>query len=248
MFDVAVRVYVARAIASFSLALPAALLLALAGPTDARQSHDPTSRSRATLVGQARAIDGDTLLVSGIRVRLEGIDAPEIGQICSDAAGREWRCGIEARRALARLVAGVSVRCEDRGVDKYQRVLGVCRAGGIDVNAELVRRGLAWAFVSYSRAYVDLEAKARNAGLGIWSGAATPAWQYRAGRWTEAVGRLEAPRGCPIKGNVTAKGRIYHLPWSPWYDRVHMDGTKGKRWFCSEEEAIAAGWRAAHFR
>ena len=59
---------------------------------------------------------------------------------------------------------------------------------------------------------------------------------------------MTTPEGCTIKGNVTWTGaRIYHLPWSPWYEAVKMDAAslqrKGKRWFCSEAEATAAGWR-----
>jgi len=247
MFDVSVRVHVVRAVGSLSLALVIGLLLVSAGPTDARQSH-VAPRSHATLTGQAQAIDGDTLLVGGVRVRLEGIDAPEIDQLCTDAQGRQWRCGIEAHRVLARLVAAPTVQCEERGLDKYHRLLGICRAHGLDVNAELVRRGLAWAFVRYSRSYVAVEEDARRARVGVWSGTATPPWQYRTDRWHRATDGAEAPKGCPIKGNVTASGRIYHLPWSPWYDRIKMDGAKGKRWFCSEEEAMAAGWRAARAR
>jgi endonuclease YncB( thermonuclease family) len=247
MFDVTVRVHVIRALARLSLALPIVLVLSLAGRTDARPTHAiPTSHAK--LIGRAEAIDGDTLLVGGIRVRLEGIDAPEIDQLCTDDGGRQWRCGAEAHRVLARLIAGRSVECKERGLDKYHRLLGICRVGLLDVNAELVRRGLAWAFVRYSRSYVDVEAEAKKARAGIWSGTATPAWQYRADRWHRAADGAEAPKGCPIKGNVTANGRIYHLPWSPWYNRIRMDGTKGKRWFCSEEEAIAAGWRAARVR
>ncbi|MGE0768268.1 MAG: thermonuclease family protein [Hyphomicrobiaceae bacterium] len=247
MFDVALRVYVARAIAGLTLALAVIVILVLAAPTDARPTH-AMPRSHATLIGEAQAIDGDTLLVGGVRVRLEGIDAPEIDQVCTDAAGREWRCGAAALRSLARFVAGRSVHCEERGLDKYHRLLGICRVGAVDINAELVRQGLAWAFVRYSRTYVDAEAEAKRARVGIWSGTATPAWQYRTERWHQADDGAEAPKGCPIKGNVTANGRIYHLPWSPWYGRIRMDGTKGKRWFCSEREAIAAGWRAAHIR
>ena len=54
--------------------------------------------------------------------------------------------------------------------------------------------------------------------------------------------------GCAIKGNVTRNGRIYHMPWSPWYGQVTIDETQGKRWFCSETEAMAAGWRPAMVR
>ncbi|MGD9803627.1 MAG: thermonuclease family protein [Hyphomicrobiaceae bacterium] len=247
MFDVAVRVCATRAVTSMSLALSVVVFLALADPTDARQSH-VIPRSHATLIGEAHAIDGDTLLVGGVRVRLEGIDAPEIDQLCTDARGQQWRCGAEAHRVLAGLVLHQSVHCEERGLDKYHRLLGQCRVGTRDINAELVRRGLAWAFVRYSSTYVATEAEAKRGRIGIWSGSATPAWDYRANRWHQTSEAAEAPKGCPIKGNVTANGRIYHLPWSPWYGRIKMDGTKGKRWFCSEAEAIAAGWRAAHAR
>jgi hypothetical protein len=46
-----------------------------------------------------------------------------------------------------------------------------------------------------------------------------------------------------IKGNITNGGRIYHMPWSPWYEKVRIETTKGERWFCNENEAVAAGWR-----
>ena len=245
MFDSTVRAYATRAAASVALALAVVVPLILGGRTDARTnlSH---ARGHATLTGRAEAVDGDTLAVGGPRVRLEGIDAPEAEQTCTSAKGVVWRCGAEAQRVLARLIANVLVTCEERGLDKYKRLLAVCRAGPVEVNAELVRRGLAWAFVRYSQTYVDLEAEARRSGVGIWSGTAEPPWDYRAARWHEADAAEEAPKGCPIKGNVTANGRIYHLPWSPWYGRIKMDGSKGKRWFCTEAEAIAAGWRPAH--
>ena len=53
----------------------------------------------------------------------------------------------------------------------------------------------------------------------------------------------QAPSGCAIKGNVTKNGRIYHMPWSPWYAQIKIEPDKGKRWFCTEAEALAAGWR-----
>ena len=59
-------------------------------------------------------------------------------------------------------------------------------------------------------------------------------------------GGAAAPQGCAIKGNVTAHGKIYHMPWSPWYARIKMDPDKGRRWFCTEAEAVAAGWRPAN--
>lgn len=244
MIDATVRVYVTRTAASLAMALLVVAPLLLVESTDARQSPAST-RGFATLTGLAHAIDGDTLLVGGIRVRLEGIDAPEAEQTCTTSQGQVWPCGVQAQRILARLVAHDVVQCEERGLDKYKRLLGICRVGGHDINGELVRQGLAWAFVRYSQSYVTTEAEARVAKRGIWSGTAQPPWDYRAHRWQAAEAEPASPQGCPIKGNVTAHGRIYHLPWSPWYGRIKMDGSKGKRWFCSEAEAMAAGWRAA---
>src|SRR3954453_2671212 len=106
------------------------------------------------LSGSARVIDGDTLDIRGVRVRLEGIDAPEIGQTCGRKDEAAWPCGRQAAAALAMLVAGREVRCEDRGRDVYGRVLGLCFVDGLEINAHMVRSGLAWAFVKYSHAYV----------------------------------------------------------------------------------------------
>lgn len=241
MVDSTVKSWFARAVSHLAVALGVFTLVAVASLANARQPPDKESLGHATVSGRAAAIDGDTLAVGGVRVRLEGIDAPESEQTCTDARGRDWDCGAEAGRQLARMIAGRLVQCEERGLDKYKRLLGVCRADGVELNAEMVRRGLAWAFVRYSRSYVRQEQAARAARAGIWSGAAQPAWDYRAQKWqtTEAV----APTGCPIKGNVGTNGRIYHMPWSPWYQRIKMDTGKGKRWFCSETEAIKAGWR-----
>jgi len=112
------------------------------------------------------------------------------------------------------------------------------------VNAEMVRRGFAWAFVKYSNTYVSEEAAARQAQSGIWQAATRTASDHRATRWVSAS--EAAPDGCAIKGNISHSGRIYHMPWSPWYAKVVMRADKGTRWFCSEAEALAAGWRAAY--
>jgi hypothetical protein len=77
----------------------------------------------------------------------------------------------------------------------------------------------------------------------VWQGYAEAPWDFRRDEWQ--VAEVTAPKGCAIKGNVSAHGRIYHMPWDPWYDKVRMDESRGKRWFCSEAEAIAAGWRPA---
>lgn len=242
MIDSTIKTYATRATTRLAFAVAILSMVVAIAPIEARQTT-ASARGHAVLTGRADAVDGDTLIVGGVHVRLEGIDAPEHDQTCTTASGIPWPCGAEATRVMARLVSGQLVTCEERGLDKYRRILGVCRAGTVELNAEMVRQGLAWAFVRYSRSYVAHEQIARRHKIGIWSGTATPAWDYRAGQWKTAA--LEAPAGCPIKGNLTAHGRIYHMPWGPWYGKVKMDGNSGKRWFCSEGEAVAAGWRPA---
>ncbi|MCH9765303.1 MAG: thermonuclease family protein [Alphaproteobacteria bacterium] len=203
--------------------------------------------SRYDVVGSARVIDGDTLDVAGVRVRLEGIDAPERGQKCRRASwtglwkSGQWRCGRAATRALERLIAKQAVRCRAQGHDKYGRVIGVCFANGKNINAQMVRAGHAWAFVKYSKSFVAEEAAARHARRGIWQAETQTAWEFRAKKWTAS--EQQAPNGCAIKGNISARGKIYHMPWSPWYTKVRIAPNKGERWFCSEADARQAGWR-----
>jgi endonuclease YncB( thermonuclease family) len=196
------------------------------------------------VTGTARVIDGDTLAIDGVRVRLEGIDAPEAGQTCAVRGQAEpWPCGTDATRTLRALTAGQSTTCERVGTDSYGRMLGRCFAAGIELNRQMVERGHAFAFIRYSKTYVAAEASARSKGLGVWQGPAMPPWEWRHAKW-EGQAAL-APAGCAIKGNVSRHGRIYHMPWSRFYGRVRLDTERGERWFCSEGEALTAGWRPA---
>lgn len=219
-----------------AFALAAGVLTEVTLPGSARSDIRPDA-----IAGAATVIDGDTLAINGIRIRLEGIDAPEAGQTCNRPLLGAWACGAQATAALTNLVAGKQLKCEPRGLDKYGRTLGVCFIGSQDINGWMVRQGHAWAFTKYSTSYVKEEAEAKTERRGIWQGESTPAWDYRAERWARA--EPKAPQGCAIKGNVTAHGKIYHMPWSPWYAQINMDPNKGRRWFCTEAEAVAAGWR-----
>jgi endonuclease YncB( thermonuclease family) len=112
--------------------------------------------------------------------RLYGIDAPQSRQIC-EAAGQTWRCGQQAALALADHVGQRTVACEQRDIDRYGRIVAVCRAGTEDLNAWLVSQGWALAYQRYSMAYVEEEAAARAAHLGIWRGKFTAPWDWRRG-------------------------------------------------------------------
>jgi endonuclease YncB( thermonuclease family) len=202
----------------------------------------------ARVVGIASVVDGDTLDLGAIRIRLHGIDAPEAGQSCRRASGRSWQCGTAATNRLAELAEGESVECLALDRDAYGRVIGECWHGEINLNATLVEEGLAWAFIRFSDDYAGIEAEARAARRGIWDGESETPWDYRANRWERAA--AASPRhGCPIKGNINRQGeKIYHTPWSPWYERTIIDEEAGERWFCDEAEAVAAGWRPARSR
>lgn len=217
-------------------------------PVEARVWPAPVPLNEA-FFGIAHVIDGDTIQVGETRVRLDGIDAPESAQTCKRASGEEWPCGTEATRAMRAMAEQKTIVCRNHGLDIYGRTLGTCFSGNVNVNAEMVRLGLAWAFVKYSTAYTTEEAIARRAKTGIWQGEALPAWDFRARQWAGAQiasAVQHAPQGCPIKGNVTPNGRIYHMPWGRWYAKVKMDGHPEKRWFCSETEAQQAGWRPSY--
>jgi hypothetical protein len=124
-------------------------------------------------------------------------------------------------------------------------MLGVCTVGNAEINAHMVRRGLAWAFRRYSADYVKLENEARGKGIGIWQspGTQTP-WDYRANAWEDAL--RESPPGRPIKGNFKRSDGvcIYHTPWSRSWRSTKINEARGDRWFADEAEAIAAGCRA----
>ncbi len=189
-------------------------------------------------------VDGDTVDVGDVRYRLHGIDAPEAGQSCAGSDGREWSCGKEAIRLLESLVSGKSVQCDNRGADNYGRIVGVCFADGAEINAAMVEAGMAWAFRKYSTDYVGAEEKAKAKRAGIWQAPTEAAWDYRAHRWDASL-QQTPDRKCPIKGNINRKNEhIYHVPWSRDYAKTKIDLSRGEKWFCSEDEALAAGWRA----
>lgn len=193
-----------------------------------------------------RVVDGDTLAIDGSTVRLDGIDAPEAGQSCVDARGEVYDCGASAQAALARLTRSGRVDCAGTGEDRYGRIIAVCRADGRDIGAEMVAQGWALAYRRFSVAYVAEEEAARAAGAGMWAGEFEAPWDHRAAqREARATTLAAAPAGCAIKGNISRNGRLYHLPGARWYDRTGIDERRGERWFCSEEEARAAGWRKA---
>lgn len=206
----------------------------------------PTSAGE--IAGRAIVVDGDTIAVEGTepRIRLWGIDAPEGRQTCNNAHGEPYLCGPESADALYRLIGrNGRVICHEMDRDRYNRIVSVCEIGGKVLNAEMVRLGWAVDFIRYSSgAYAAQEAEARTAQRGLWAGQFVMPWQWRAGQRLSSEHSDDAQRDCAIKGNISKAGSIYHMPGSLDYERTRIDESRGERWFCSEEEAKAAGWRA----
>jgi endonuclease YncB( thermonuclease family) len=122
-------------------------------------------RHALEIVGRARVIDGDSIVVAGTEIRIHGIDAPESRQTCR-TAGRLWSCGTVATAAMRAMVAGREIACRAREQDRYGRTVAVCHAGGLDLGAAMVKGGHAVAYGAYE---AD-EREARDARRGIWSG------------------------------------------------------------------------------
>ena len=142
--------------------------------------------------GLARASDGDSFRLGNDRIRLLGLDAPELAQDCTAESGQTWPCGRAARARMAELLAAGPADCRPEEIDQYGRLLATCSIHGHDLGATMVAEGLA---VSSGRYWTEEEA-ARNARLGIWSGdfAAPRTW------------RDDHPRPQGISGWLSALG------------------------------------------
>lgn len=137
------------------------------------------ARVAGRFTARVAAIDGDTLAAGGERLRLNGIDAPEMGQPC-ERAGRVYDCGAEARAAMVRILGSGSVTCESIGMDQYRRRVVRCDGpDGRDIAASLVAQGWAMAYRRFSVDYVPQEEMARSQGLGLWAGRFEPPWDWR---------------------------------------------------------------------
>jgi endonuclease YncB( thermonuclease family) len=149
-------------------------------PVDAL--HRRAAERQTLIIGRAWIIDGDTIAISGRHIRLEGIDAPESDQTCTDSKGKTWPCGRTATSELRAHIRGQQVTCRWTALDRYRRVLGVCTLpDGSDISAWMVRQGWALAY-GFAKTYAHEEAEAQAAGRGIWAGRFVPPWRWRHGQ------------------------------------------------------------------
>ena len=118
--------------------------------------------------------DGDTITLlqdkQQIKVRLFGIDAPELKQ----------PYGKKSKQFLANLMAGEVVEVNENGKDRYKRTIGTIYLNGADINAQMVENGYAWAYRKFSKKYTAQESRAKKQGLGLWRDKEpTPPWVFR---------------------------------------------------------------------
>ena len=136
-------------------------MLVLAAPVSAQTDVD-------TIAGTPEVIDADILKFGLQRVILWGIDAPDQNQMCQ-MNGAAWGCYDVAKRQMQLLAGRGEVICHLKGdPDPFGRRFGVCESGGQDLNAEMVKAGLALAFEEQSADYDGQMAEAIGAGAGLW--------------------------------------------------------------------------------
>lgn len=212
--------------------------------------------TQTDLFSVTNVIDGDTIKVNinGTveTLRLIGIDTPEVVD-----PRKPVQCfGVESSNKAKELLSGKSVRLEADSTqgerDVYGRLLRyVFLSNGTNFNKLMIEQGYAFEYTynlpyKYQTEFKKAEIYARENKLGLWAddtcaGAATP---VSTDSGTNTNIDANAPTGCVIKGNISTE-KIYHLPGCDNYDKTVIDESKGERWFCTEEEAVAAGWRKA---
>ena len=215
-------------------------------------------------------VDGDTIKVDyhgkTTSVRLIGVNTPE-----TVGPRKDVECfGEEASQFLRSLLEGKAVRLEpdisqsDR--DKYDRLLRYIYLDGEDVSLTIIQNGYGYEYtynVPYQKQarYRAAQTEAENGKRGLWAdGGCTKSEPVATKPQTpeNELANTSKPQNtapvvtapatstqhCKIKGNISSSGeKIYHMPGQQFYDKTVVDTSKGERWFCTEQEAVNAGWR-----
>lgn len=210
---------------------PSATVRAGAAPGDRAQIV-----SGSVVEGKGFAVSAARLRVGTTEVRLAGVEAPEAGQTCGSRS-----CTATAKAALQKLVQGKRPACTITGSAEDGSATARCNVDGVDLAAQLVRAGHVFSDTGLFASYGSAEREARNGKLGVWRSNSERPAEHRARLWDEA--KRSAPDGCPIKGVVSGDGKTYLAPGAPNYERTKVRPARGERWFCSEGEAQAAGWK-----
>lgn len=135
-------------------------------------------QSQNLIKGKAKVIDGDTIHIGKDKIRLHGIDAPEIKQTCK-MNNNYWNCGIESQKSLIDFILLKDVNCEIIDTDQYKRLIGICYVDNKNINQYMVKNGWAIAYRHYSLKFVKDEEFAKKNKLGIWIGSFEDPYIFR---------------------------------------------------------------------
>lgn len=173
-----------------------------------------------------KVIDGDTFIILGdISVRLAGLDAPEEG-LCYSYSSKEY---------LKKMIEGKTVKLEEMTIGTYRRMIGLVYVDGILINEQILKNGYArYDSTGTTKDSILLEAshEAKDNNVGLY------------GYCT----KTEPPnKDCVIKGNIEKHygTKKYSMPGCTSYTSVVVEKDRGESWFCTEKEAIEAGYAKA---
>ena len=222
-------------------------------PETSHPRSEPRPETQTTTYPVISVVDGDTVkvLMNGTKetIRLIGIDTPEIGS--------RLECfGTEAKTRAQELLSNrkVSVELDPTQAerDRYGRLLAYLEVDGRDFGEQMIRQGYAHEYtynLPYKNqdTYQSAETSARNKERGLWAEGACDTFNQTQSKPepTPSPASTNSDGECLIKGNISSRDdeKIYHLPDQQFYSRTKIDPTKGERWFCTEQEALDAGWR-----
>ena len=140
--------------------------------------YSSVSFAEKIIEGKAKIIDGDTIHIGKNKIRLHGIDAPEINQTC-EKNNITWLCGENATNALVNIINSQKIICSIKDIDQYNRYIGVCFVNNLNMNKYMVINGWAIAYRYYSKDYIEVENIAKRKKVGIWQGSFQEPYLFR---------------------------------------------------------------------
>lgn len=222
---------------------------------------NPAEKVQSNLYKVTRVVDGDTIDVSISRkverIRMIGINTPET----VDPRKTVECFGVEASNQSKSLLGGKSVTLEadsSQGErDKYGRLLRyVFLEDGTNFGLKMIKDGYAYEYTysssyKYQAEYKNAQKEAEKNKAGLWGNKCNGITEVNTTSVPAIVPvntttQASSSNSCIIKGNINSKKeKIYHVPGCGSYNQTAIDETKGERWFCSEQDALDAGWRKA---
>jgi endonuclease YncB( thermonuclease family) len=173
----------------------------------------PALAQAADVTGVPKIRDGDQMTIGATRIRLAGMDSPGLDQLCLNAAGERWTCGVAAHEALVEHVGDKSWTCHVLRTDRFGRSVAKCEVDGEDISQWMVKSGWALSYVRFSHAYDADEKAAREAKAGLWAGAFFAPWDWRVrNKKTTILGSIKPPEDALPILLASASGHVAPSP------------------------------------